>query len=92
MKMDNITVKAEVSGLVQGVSFRASTQHRANDLGVNGYAHNLADGRVEVLMSGDRKKIAELISWLHDGPMFAKVQGVECFEIPFEECIGFTTG
>jgi acylphosphatase len=38
-----------VAGRVQGVFYRASTRQRAQELGCRGYAHNLPDGRVEVL-------------------------------------------
>ena len=37
-----------VAGRVQGVGFRWWTRSRALELGLSGYAKNLADGRVEV--------------------------------------------
>ncbi len=81
-----------VSGRVQGVFFRASTAHRATELGLNGYARNLADGRVEVLVCGTAESVAELCAWLWEGPPAAEVSEVvvcemECAEIPS----GFTT-
>mgnify|MGYP000601293508 CR=1 FL=1 len=48
-----------VSGRVQGVFFRVSTQIKAHDLNITGYARNVVDGRVEELSYGDdeiRKK------------------------------------
>ena len=41
-----------VTGRVQGVFFRASTQTAARDLGLTGYARNMDDGSVEVLACG----------------------------------------
>jgi acylphosphatase len=65
-----------VEGLVQGVFFRASTQARARELGVSGYAKNLPDGRVEVVASGSLEALAELGRWLHEGPPAARVDTV----------------
>ncbi|MED5461716.1 MAG: acylphosphatase, partial [Pseudomonadota bacterium] len=42
-----------VTGDVQGVFFRATTQTVAERLGVNGHAVNLLDGSVEVRACGD---------------------------------------
>ena len=47
-----ICKKCLVSGRVQGVFYRHTAARRAQELGVSGYAHNLADGRVEVLEIG----------------------------------------
>ena len=66
-----------VSGLVQGVFFRASTQARARELGLVGWAKNLADGRVEVVAGGDAAAIDELERWLQRGPPGARVDAVE---------------
>ena len=66
-----------VSGLVQGVYFRANTQKQALQLGLNGYAKNLADGRVEVLARGEQANIEKLIAWCHQGPSAARVSQVQ---------------
>jgi acylphosphatase len=66
-----------VSGRVQGVFYRASTVRRATELGVNGYARNLADGRVEVLACGEQQAVDALIEWLWEGPPAARVENVE---------------
>lgn len=82
-----------VSGVVQGVSFRAYTQREALRLGLRGYARNLPDGRVEVLAVGDAAAIAYLVEWLHHGSPAAMVEQVEWREIPVPNDIsGFTTG
>lgn len=65
-----------VSGRVQGVFFRASTRRQAQALQVRGYAHNLADGRVEVLAVGDADALRRLELWLQHGPQLAKVESV----------------
>ncbi|MCF5925434.1 acylphosphatase, partial [Xanthomonas perforans] len=41
-----------VSGVVQGVWYRASTRQRAVALGLVGHARNQADGSVEVVAAG----------------------------------------
>jgi len=66
-----------VSGRVQGVWFRAGTRERANALGVSGWAVNLPDGRVEVLVSGPADAVAGLCEWLQHGPPLARVTAVE---------------
>jgi len=69
--------KFYVSGKVQGVFFRDSTRQKAGSLGISGYAINLDDGRVEVLACGDEQALAELESWLNEGPASADVGRVE---------------
>lgn len=58
-----------VSGLVQGVYYRASTQTKAVELGLTGYARNLPDGRVEVVAEGTEDKLTQLKTWCDDGPL-----------------------
>jgi acylphosphatase len=65
-----------VEGRVQGVFFRASTRDEALRLGLDGYAKNLADGRVEVLAAGDDTALDALELWLHRGPPLARVTAV----------------
>jgi len=78
-----------VSGLVQGVFFRAATCERAAALGVKGWVRNLPDGRVEILAEGAPERIAEFLDWCASGPPHAKVDSLEVIEeSPIEE---FTT-
>lgn len=66
-----------VSGRVQGVFYRASTRHKATELGVSGYASNLPDGRVEVLAVGESTAVTALLDWLWTGPPSARVTAVD---------------
>ena len=70
-----------VAGRVQGVFYRASTRQRAHELGCRGYAHNLPDGRVEVLAVGERAAVHALVEWLRQGPPAAHVTEVKCAEV-----------
>ncbi len=68
---------AFVSGLVQGVFFRATTVDVAKDLrSITGWVKNLPDGRVEVLAEGPRETVLNLIKWLHTGPAASNVSNV----------------
>lgn len=82
---ENICIHCYVSGRVQGVWFRASTQEQAKQLGLTGVARNLADGRVEVIACGARDKIATLHAWLQHGPELAEVTDVTYEELPWRE-------
>ena len=46
-----------ISGKVQGVGFRIFTRTNARQLGVKGYAKNLANGKVEVVAEGEKLKL-----------------------------------
>ena len=70
--------KCLVIGLVQGVFFRASTQQKANELGVTGYVKNLEQGHVEVLACGNAEAVGHLKAWLWQGPPNAHVSNVKC--------------
>ena len=70
-------VLARITGRVQGVSFRAWTQGRARDLGVEGWVRNEPDGSVTALIGGPATRVAEMIEALHIGPRWANVAGVE---------------
>ncbi|MBD3671167.1 MAG: acylphosphatase [Gammaproteobacteria bacterium] len=70
-----------VSGKVQGVFYRAATQTRASELSVTGYARNLEDGRVEVLVCGDPVQVGRLEDWLWQGSNGSVVRQVECEDV-----------
>lgn len=80
-----------VTGHVQGVFFRASTQTAARDLGLSGYAKNLDDGSVEVLACGSVAALDALGDWLREGPPMARVDSVADSAAPWQELDGFDT-
>ena len=81
-----------VSGVVQGVFFRASTQTAARDLGISGYAKNCTDGTVEVLACGEAQAVDKLLQWLWRGPDLALVESVDCQAEAAQDLKGFITG
>ena len=57
-----------VRGQVQGVGFRWWTHARARELGLVGFARNLADGRVEICAQGTREAIERLRELIEEEP------------------------
>ena len=82
-----------VSGHVQGVFFRATAREKALSLGLSGWAKNLPDGRVEVVVSGPADQVAKLEAWLREGPRQAEVAQVvrETVDLPVPS-VGFYIG
>ena len=66
-----------IAGRVQGVGFRFFVQDKAAELGLAGWARNLADGRVEVYAVGSPDRLDQLAGALHMGPRMADVRSVE---------------
>lgn len=79
---DKIRAHVIISGQVQRVGFRYSTQDMAMVYGLNGWVRNLPDGRVEAAFEGDRATIDKMLRWCHKGPPAAVVEQVE---VKYEE-------
>jgi acylphosphatase len=92
MQAERIAKRCFVSGRVQGVYYRASTQQEAHRLGVSGYAKNLPDGRVEVLAVGPPEAVKALTKWLWQGSPPSKVAQVVVEDAVVPEVVGFRTG
>lgn len=68
---------AWVRGRVQGVGFRWFTRAEALRIGgLDGFAVNLGDGRVQVVAEGERPRCTELLAWLRTGDTPGEVDGV----------------
>ena len=87
--MDHVCLQGHVSGRVQGVWFRAFVQREAQQRGVTGWVRNLPDGRVEVLVSGERSLVDELVEELGRGPRLARVDRVALEPCAVAEHQGF---
>ena len=84
-----------VGGRVQGVFYRATVAHYARELAITGYAHNLPDGRVEVLAFGSVEALEELERRLWIGSSASKVTSVEAADAapaPDGAPVAFRTG
>lgn len=82
---------AYVSGRVQGVGYRAFAAREAGRHGLTGYAKNLPDGRVEVLLVGPQAAINEVTGALRRGPLYGEVRHVEIRESAILHWEGFQT-
>lgn len=68
---------ALISGRVQGVNFRYYTLQTANQIGITGWVHNRADGRVETTAEGTRRQLERFADFLHTGSPSAHVDDVQ---------------
>jgi acylphosphatase len=71
-----------VTGRVQGVFFRATTEETAAERGVDGWVRNLADGRVEAVFEGPESAVESVVEFCHEGSPAASVEDVS---VEYEE-------
>lgn len=70
-------VDVTVTGLVQGVFFRAETQREASRLGLTGWVRNEPDGSVAGHFEGEPDAVEAMVAWCREGPSRAQVDGVD---------------
>lgn len=78
-----------VRGRVQGVFFRDFTRTAAARERVAGWAANLPDGTVEVVLEGSPDAVEAVTRLCHEGPPQAEVRSVEVVEQQPEGVDGF---
>jgi acylphosphatase len=74
-----------ISGLVQGVWFRASTKEKADQLKLAGWVRNTSQGDVEAVFEGEEHVVDEMITWCHHGPPYAQVVNVAVMREPHSD-------
>ena len=77
-----ISYSIKILGKVQGVGFRFYTHKKAQELGVKGFVKNMRDGSVYVEAQATPAIMSEFVSWLHQGPPWARVDDVLVQEMP----------
>ncbi len=75
------TIRIFISGIVQGVCFRAFIKREAGKLALNGFVKNLDDGRVEAVIEGEDKQVENLIELCKKGPSSSHVEAVKIEKI-----------
>jgi acylphosphatase len=65
-----------LTGLVQGVFFRAWAQGEARELAVSGWIRNCADGSVEAHLAGEEDAVGRMIERMSKGPSNARVDDI----------------
>jgi acylphosphatase len=65
-----------VTGRVQGVSFRAWTKSQADARGLAGWVRNEADGSVSALIEGPAEAVEGMLEAFEKGPALARVDTV----------------
>ncbi len=86
MKTYNIIV----TGTVQGVFFRETSDEMAKALDINGTVRNLKTGEVEIFAQGADERIKEFIEWCKRGPQSSKVEDLSVKVSDQEEFNGFS--
>jgi acylphosphatase len=70
-------LKIIFKGKVQGVFFRSHVKNHADKLRLKGYAKNLSDGSVEVIVIGDKKSLEEFMEKIEREPGFGRIDEVK---------------
>jgi len=78
--MKNVRSHLLVSGRVQGVLFRQHARARALEFGLTGFAKNLIDGKVEIVVEGPKEKVEEFVEWAKGGSPLCRVDNIETAE------------
>jgi acylphosphatase len=74
-KIKNIQIN--IYGRVQGVGFRYSALHKAQETGIRGYVKNMYDGSVFIEAEGDDTDVENFLLWCHKGPPWARIEQVK---------------
>lgn len=90
--MGSQAVDVTVTGMVQGVFFRARCADEAARLGVRGWVRNEYDGSVRAHFEGREDAVRALVAWCHRGSPRALVERVEVEEVASQHLTGFDVG
>lgn len=69
-----------VTGKVQGVFFRASTQQTAAACAIQGFVRNEPDGSVYIEAEGEEANLRRFMEWCKKGPSGARVDKLDTAE------------
>jgi acylphosphatase len=85
------TLSVRITGVVQGVGYRAWAQEAARGRGLSGWVRNRRDGSVEAVISGPDDKVSEMLAYFWQGPANSRVERVETEPTTPPMQLGFRT-
>jgi acylphosphatase len=80
--------RLRITGLVQGVGYRASFERQAVALGLRGWVRNRRNGSVEAEVDGNAAALEAIITWAHHGPPSSRVADVAVEEVTAQPAEG----
>lgn len=83
------SVRAYISGNIQGIYFRSFIKENAEKYNVKGFVRNLEDGRVEVFLEGNSEDVNKMIEICKTGPKHAQIRNIEIKEEKFQDIKNF---
>ena len=94
--MSERSLAVRITGLVQGVGFRAWTRDEARRLGLSGWVVNHEAGHVDAVFTGPGGDLAEMVALCRTGPVGSRVDHVDARSVdggagrePPEEAVRF---
>jgi len=81
------SVEDQVSGVVQGVYYRASARREGAARGLRGWVRNEADGSVRLRLQGEAAAVDAMLDWCRVGPPAAKVSRLTVRYVPADDTL-----
>ncbi len=81
------SVDVTVSGVVQGVYYRASARREGALRGLRGWVRNQSDGSVALHLQGDADAVDAMLDWCRVGPPAARVSRLTVADAPADETL-----
>jgi protein-L-isoaspartate(D-aspartate) O-methyltransferase len=81
------SVDVKVSGVVQGVYYRASARREGALRGLRGWVRNASDGSVVLRLQGEPAAVDAMLDWCRVGPPAARVSRLTVTDAPADETL-----
>jgi len=83
------SIRLYVSGIIQGIFYRAFVKENADKLNLKGFVRNLEDGRVEIFIEGNPEDVRKMIEIAKKGPKHSEIKNVEEKQEKFQDLKSF---
>jgi acylphosphatase len=81
------SVDVLVTGVVQGVYYRATARREGALRGLHGWVRNESDGSVRLRLQGEAAAVDGMLDWCRVGPPAARVSRVTVGDTPFDDTL-----